>query len=183
MGHLLFLVLFAFGFILLFSRIYIDYRLAARNKQETNVGLNVSVQPHKFIARKPFGIFYLLLVPMYLGLVYYICRHLHQQDSSNSRVIFWCLVDSIIPVSFVFLAASLKSFRSYINIFHKGFNYCQLFKTKTYSQEDIECVTRTNSFIFVKLKSRKTPVIIENGYNNYDRLYGMLSQLAYAKID
>ena len=46
-----------------------------------------------------------------------------------------------------------------------------------YSKEEIELVGRTKDLIFVKLKGRRMPVIIEPIYGDTDILYGMLCSL------
>ena len=99
------------------------------------------------------------------------------RDTTDASILFWVLIDMIIPITFLFTLASLKGFRSYLRIDQEGFEYREEFRSKKYHSRDIENIYREDEFVFVKCKNKKIPLIIEKGYGDQETIYRMLCTL------
>lgn len=178
MGHLLFLGFVVFFFALITGRIYFDYKCAIKNKtKEEQEPIEIPVEGKRFNCKKLFGIFCLFLIPSYWLFAFLSCTHLHQKNDPDSHIIFWLLVDSVLPVSAIFLTVFITSVRSYVFVNQEGFDYYGPFRKKVFQKNEIENVCRIERFIFVKRKQRKISFVIDNRYKDNDILYGMLCQL------
>jgi hypothetical protein len=175
MGHLLFSGFFLFFILLITGRIYFDYNRAIKKKEKEEIEpAEIPIEGKYFAYKKPFGIICLFLVPSYWIFVFFSCSHLLKKNDLDSQIIFWLLVDSLLPVSAIFLIAFITGMRSFVFIHRDGFDFRGPFRKKVFLQEEIEKVCRTEEFIFVKRKERRIPLVIENKYHDDKTMYKML---------
>jgi predicted membrane metal-binding protein len=177
-GHLLFLGLAVFFFMLITGRIYYDYRCAIKNKEKEEIGFaEIPIGGKYFSYKKPFGIICLFLIPSYWVIVFLSCSHLLKKNDLDSQIIYWFLIDSVLPISAIFLVAFIAGMRSFVFIHQNGFDFRGAFRKKAFLQDEIEKVCRTEEFIFIKQKEHKIPLVIENKYHDDKEMYRMLCEL------
>jgi hypothetical protein len=174
MGHLLFIGLFAFFLVLLFSRLYFGYLFARRKKPSNSATLiEIPFEGRCFHAGKHFGFFGVAFIVIFLAVSIYGSYKLWQKKDLG----FWLIADSIVPITLVFGGLAVKGFLSYIFIDRDGFNYREFFRIKRYAREDIKDIYRDNEFVFIKCRDKRIPVIIENIYGDEEIIYRMLCTL------
>ena len=174
MGHLLFIGLFVFLLVLLFLRLYFGY-LSAKRKNSTNPAalMEIPFDNRRFQAKKHFGFFAVVFIVLFLTVSVYGSYKLWQKNDPG----FWLVVDSIIPITLLFLGLAGKGFMSYLFIDKDGFEYREFFWAKRYDRKDIKEIYRDNEFIFIKCRNKRIPIIIENIYGDEDIIYRMLCTL------
>ena len=174
MGHLLFIGLFVFFLVLLFSRLYFGYLFARRKKPSTPTApIEIPSEGRCFQAGKCFGFFGVAFIVIFLAASIYGSYKLWQKNDLG----FWLVADSIVPITLVFGGLAVKGFLSYIFIDRDCLKYREFFRIKRYVREDIQDVYRDNEFIFIKRRNKRIPVIIENIYGNAEIIYRMLYML------
>ena len=70
--------------------------------------------------KKLLGILCHFLIPAYWLFAFFSCLSLYQKNDLDSRILFWLLIDSVLPVSIIFILAFITSLRSYVYIYKGG---------------------------------------------------------------
>lgn len=178
MAHFLLLGFVVFFFILVIGRICFDYRCAIKNKQKEEIEhIEIPLEGKHYTYKKLFGVICLLIIPSYWLFAFFSCSHLYKKNDTDSHIIFWLLVDSIIPITIFFLIAFISALRSYVFVYQDGFDHHGPFRKKVFLKDDIENICRTEEFIFIKGKGRKVPLVIEAAYHDSNTMYRMLCGL------
>ena len=177
MGHLLFAGVFAVFVLILFSKVFFSYIYAAKKEisSKTNLRAETSDQSRRFHVKKVVTVIGGVLV-LFTPFVMLHFLNLLKEKPEHSDAL-WILIDLLILVFFIFVLLFFTGLRSYIYIHEDGFEYRNIFKTQSYSKDQIEHVCQTSEFIFIKRRAHWIPIVLETIYVDSDDLYGMLYDL------
>lgn len=176
-GHLLFLGVFAIFVIILFAGLFFSYIFAAKKTFSHNPGklFEIPEQGKKFTVKKEVIAISGILLIISPFVMWHFFKLLKQEPENADAL--WFLIDLLILAIIIFLLLFLTGLRSYVYVHQGGIEYKKIIRKESYISENIEFISESSNFLFIKLKSSKFPVVLETIYTDYGELVQMLCSL------
>ena len=177
-AHLYSLVMLCFFIAVVFGKVYFSYIYAKRKgdfifepiRIDGQERFNVEINKKLYVAA------WLIIIT---GLLIIAFPMLNKYPEKSEGIAL--LIDILVMSLFVIPIALIKLMRSFVIIDTDHFYYRGLFRIRPFRAQDITAVYKTTGFTFVKIKSRKIPLIIEHIYTENERLYTLLNNLMNSK--
>lgn len=179
MGHVYAVIVFLSFIAILAGKLYFSYVYAVKHtSQEETLIPEIPDDGLRFAqSRMRTVLFGMAAIAGSIILIVSLIKTYKPSDS-DLMGLFWFLFDVSFPAIMIVVLAAIKGFRSYLRILREGFEYREKFRVKWYPKERIEGVYHTSEFIFIRLRGRRLPIIIENGYGDNNLIFGSISGLA-----
>ena len=179
MGHLVAVIYFLMFAVVFVGKLYLSYLYALRHTYQEELFVpEIPDEGIRFELSKVRAVAFSLAGGIISVMFFFFLFKFYDPSDSLSMGFFWMIFDIYFPVVFIITLAAVKYFRSYLHIFPEGFQCRGAFGAKWYPKERIEGVYRTSELIFVRLKGKRLPVIIENGYGDSNLIFGLISGIA-----
>ena len=179
MGHVYAVIVFLSFIAILAGKLYFSYVYAVKHtSQEETLIPEIPDEGLRFAQSRMRAVLFGMAV-IAVSVIFVFClMKTYKPSDSDLMGLFWFLFDVSFPAILIVATAAIKCFRSYLHIFCEGFEYREEFRVKWYPKDQIEGVYHTSEFIFVRLKGRRLPIIIENGYGDNELIFGLISGIA-----
>lgn len=179
MGHVYAVIIF-FSFIaILAGKLYFSYLSAIKHtSRKEAIVSEIPDEGLRFAYSRKGAVFFSMMAIAVSAFFIVSLIKSYKPSDSDLMSLFWLLFGISFPAIIVVVLAAIKGFRSYLRILREGFEYRETFRVKWYPKERIEGVYHTSEFIFIRLKGRRLPIIIENGYGDNKLIFGLISGLA-----
>ncbi len=179
MAHVYAVIVFLSFIAILAGKLYFSYVYAVKHtSQEETLIPEIPDEGLRFAYSRKGAVFFgMMAIAVSTFFIVSLIKSYKPSDS-DLMGLFWFLFDVSFPAILIVTMAAIKCFRSYLHISPEGFDYHEEFRVKWYPKEQIEGVYHTSEFIFIRLKGRRLPIIIENGYGDNNLIFGSISGLA-----
>lgn len=178
MGHIYALIIVVCFAVILTAKLFFSYLSATRHPlPKSATPVEIPSVGYRFTLPLRTAVLFTILALIVVTVIV-ICIVVFYEPSDPVRMVaYWMVFDLSFPATFIMLIAVAQAFRSYLHIYRDRVEYRTGFLTRTCNREQIELLCCTTEFIFIKRQNHRLPLIIENRFNNKQKVLTLLANL------
>ena len=183
MGHLYAFVTVVFFVVLMAAKIYLSYLYAARHPRTWGQSpREIAAEGVRFRPRRGLIVFLIAASVAVPAIFVAGIAKAYKPSEPVRMTLFWYLVDLSLPATIIMVAGALQGVRQYVHIYPHGFVYKKILCARRYSGNDIRGVCSSEKFIFINIRGRRLPLMLDNIYGAKDVVPQLLAALALSKV-